>query len=143
MKLRALSLLLSFFIFIGFANAKPLPPGTGNSIPANILFLIDKSQSMWSSSTGDGRKKGIRPFNDVTPALNGNYFTVSVDNSGFGYWRPYANEIRNDNSVFGGIDISRAHELLKYLFLQKRNYHYEFHLHKVSNTQSRCYQHLQ
>ena len=109
MKLRALSLLLSFFIFIGFANAKPLPPGTGNSIPANILFLIDKSQSMWSSSTGDGRKKAIRPFNDVTPALNGNYFTVSVDNSGFGYWRPYANEIRNDNSVFGGIDISRAH----------------------------------
>ena len=34
-----------FFIFFAtnISNSKPLPPGTGNSVPANILFLVDKS----------------------------------------------------------------------------------------------------
>lgn len=61
--------------------AKPLPPGTGSSVPANILFLVDKSQSMWDPASGDKRKY-VRPFIDVEPRGDGNYFTVSVDDSG-------------------------------------------------------------
>ena len=58
--------------------AKPLPPGTGNSVPANILFLVDKSQSMWDPASGD-TKKYVRPFIDVEPRGDGNYFTISVE----------------------------------------------------------------
>ena len=100
-----------FFIFFAtnIANSKPLPPGTGNSVPANILFLVDKSQSMWDPASGD-LKKYVRPFIDVTPKGNGNYFTVSVDESGFGYWNPNTNKLVIDKKVFGGINRgSRIH----------------------------------
>ena len=100
-----------FFIFFAtnIANSKPLPPGTGNSVPANILFLVDKSQSMWDPASGD-LKKYVRPFIDVTPRGNGNYFTVSVDESGFGYWNPNTNRLVIDRNVFGGVNRgSRIH----------------------------------
>ena len=81
--------------------AKPLPPGTGNSVPANILFLVDKSQSMWDPASGD-TKKYVRPFIDVEPRGDGNYFTISVDDSGFGYWNPNTDTLATNSSVFAG-----------------------------------------
>ena len=81
--------------------AKPLPPGTGNSVPANILFLVDKSQSMWDPASGD-TKKYVRPFIDVEPRGDGNYFTISVDDSGFGYWNPKSDTLAINSSVFAG-----------------------------------------
>ena len=42
--------LLFIFLILALTNsalAKSLPPGSGNSIPANILFLVDKSNSMF------------------------------------------------------------------------------------------------
>lgn len=49
-----LRLLIIFLITIGSNTvlAKPLPPGSGNSIPANILFLVDKSNSMFEPADG-------------------------------------------------------------------------------------------
>ena len=92
-----------FFIFFltNIANSKPLPPGTGNSVPANILFLVDKSQSMWDPTSGDF-KKYVRPFIDVEPRGDGKYFTVSVDDSGLGYWNPNTDTLATNSSVFGG-----------------------------------------
>ena len=93
--------------------AKPLPPGTGSSVPANILFLVDKSQSMWDPASGDKRKY-VRPFIDVEPRGDGNYFTVSVDDSGFGYWNPDTNNLSNSNGVFGGQATSRGSRIFGY-----------------------------
>ena len=91
-----------FIIFLtNIANSKPLPPGTGNSVPANILFLVDKSQSMWDPTSGDF-KKYVRPFIDVEPRGDGKYFTVSVDDSGLGYWNPNTDTLATNSSVFGG-----------------------------------------
>ena len=98
-----LRLITVFFIFFAtnIANSKPLPPGTGNSVPANILFLVDKSQSMWDPASGD-TKKYVRPFIDVEPRGDGNYFTISVDDSGFGYWNPKSDTLAINSSVFAG-----------------------------------------
>ena len=98
-----LRLITVFFIFFAtnIANSKPLPPGTGNSVPANILFLVDKSQSMWDPASGDTRKY-VRPFIDVEPRGDGNYFTISVDDSGFGYWNPKSDTLATNSSVFAG-----------------------------------------
>ena len=52
MKFKVIGAFISFFVLISVANAKPMPPGTGNSVPANILFLVDKSQSMHNSASG-------------------------------------------------------------------------------------------
>ena len=39
---RIINLILLILLSHSFASAKPLPPGTGNAVPANILFLLDK-----------------------------------------------------------------------------------------------------
>ena len=42
-----LSLIIFFVLSYSTVFAKPLPPGAGNAVPVNILFLIDKSNSMF------------------------------------------------------------------------------------------------
>ena len=72
-----LRLLFIFLITISSNSllAKPLPPGSGNSIPANILFLVDKSNSMFQPADGTDAKganmKGA-PV-DVAGNSNGKY----------------------------------------------------------------------
>ena len=58
-----LTILYFLFIFLilaltNSALAKSLPPGSGNSIPANILFLVDKSNSMFEPADGLDAKNG-------------------------------------------------------------------------------------
>ena len=101
-----------FILFLvfpsSFANAKPMPPGTGNAVPANILFLVDKSQSMHDPASGNNNKKNMRPPTDAVGHANGNYFVSGVDESGFYYWNVAQNGINTTKSVFGG-KTHRAH----------------------------------
>ena len=57
-----------FIIFsIFFTNslfAKPLPPGTGSTLPANILFMVDGSQSMSNAANGN-KTTEMRPPTEV------------------------------------------------------------------------------
>ena len=42
------------------AIAKPLPPGTGASAPANILIMLDRTYSMFDPLSGkDNKKTGL------------------------------------------------------------------------------------
>ena len=91
--LKVLIPIFIYFIGLGISYSKPLPPGTGNTVPANILFLVDGSQSMWDPSSGETKNKYFRPPNDVAPKGDGKYFTISVDNSGLGHWDPYNDKI--------------------------------------------------
>ena len=95
-----LFLILLISTFTSSVLAKPLPPGTGNSVKANIMFMVDKSMSMYSSSSQDGVKKGISPFVDVVPRGDGKYYTVRVHSGGFGLWKPYQNEVNFDPDIF-------------------------------------------
>ena len=113
MKLIKVIILFLLFVFsFAFASAKPLPPGTGNAVPANILFLVDKSQSMHDHASGNNKTKNMRPPTDVAGRGDGNYFVSGVDESGYYYWDADGNSIVKTNSVFGGIT-HRAHASMK------------------------------
>ena len=90
------------------AYSKPLPPGAGNSIKANIMFMVDKSLSMWWSASDEGREMKISPFTDVVPRGDGKYITASVENNGFGLWNPYQNDIHLDPNFFGNYAAANA-----------------------------------
>ena len=82
--------------------AKPLPPGSGNSIPANILFLVDKSNSMFQPADGtdDKRRDHMKgaPV-DVVGNSNGKYFAAMTANMGINYWDPNTDRwVTNDGT---------------------------------------------
>ena len=98
-----LRLLFIFLITISSNSvlAKPLPPGSGNSIPANILFLVDKSNSMFQPADGTDAKganmKGA-PV-DVAGNSNGKYFAAMTANMGINYWDPFTDRwVTNDGT---------------------------------------------
>ena len=103
---------LIFILFIStFANsalAKSLPPGSGNSIPANILFLVDKSNSMFEPADGLdtrlGNMKGA-PV-DVVGNFNGNYFAAMTANMGINYWNPFTDRWVTNDGTFKNNGIS-------------------------------------
>ena len=103
---------LYFILFLvlssSFANAKPMPPGTGNAVPANILFLIDKSQSMHDHASGNNKTKNMRPPTDLAGRGDGNYFVSGVDESGIYYWNADQNQINTTKTIFKG-NTWRAH----------------------------------
>lgn len=95
-------------IITSSAYSKPLPPGTGNTVKANIMFMVDKSLSMWWSASTQGRQMRINPFTDVVPRGDGKYITASVENNGFGLWNPYQNDIHLDPNFFGNYAAANA-----------------------------------
>ena len=102
-----LFLRLTFILFIStfanFAFAKSLPPGSGNSIPANILFLVDKSNSMFQPADGlDAKGANMKgaPI-DVAGNSNGYYFAAMTANMGINYWNPLTDRWITNDSTFG------------------------------------------
>ena len=98
-----LRLLFIFLITISSNSllAKPLPPGSGNSIPANILFLVDKSNSMFQPADGtDAKEENMKgaPV-DVVGNSNGKYFAAMTANMGINYWDPFTDRwVTNDGT---------------------------------------------
>ena len=107
--IKFLNLVIIFTFSFSFANAKPMPPGTGNAVPANILFFIDKSQSMHDHASGNDKKKNMRPPTDLAGNDDGNYFVSGVDESGFYYWNAAQNKINTTKNIFKG-NTWRAHQ---------------------------------
>ena len=97
-----LTFILIISTFTNLAFAKPLPPGSGNSIPANILFLVDKSNSMFQPADGtdDKRRDHMKgaPV-DVVGNSNGKYFAAMTANMGINYWYPNTDRwVTNDGT---------------------------------------------
>jgi len=104
MKFLRLTIIVFISIFANSALAKPLPPGSGNSNAANILFLVDKSNSMFQPADGEDSKgssymKGA-PV-DVAGNFNGNYFAAMTANMGINYWNPLTDKWITSDSTFG------------------------------------------
>ena len=100
--------------FANLAFAKPLPPGSGNSIPANILFLVDKSNSMFQPADGEDSKgssymKGA-PV-DVAGNFNGNYFAAMIANMGINYWNPFTDRWVTNGGTFKNQGISLSDKM--------------------------------
>ena len=104
-------LILILVLVSSIANSKPMPPGTGNAVPANILFLIDKSQSMHDHASGNNKTKNMRPPTDLAGRGDGNYFVSGVDESGFYYWNAAQNKINTTNTIFKGNNTTKMKSL--------------------------------
>ena len=84
-----------FIIFsIFFTNslfAKPLPPGTGSTLPANILFMVDGSQSMSNAANGNSTTEmrppqevvHIFPSKEITDITKSNPAVVTASSHGY------------------------------------------------------------
>ena len=98
-----LTFILIISTFANLAFAKSLPPGSGNSIPANILFLVDKSNSMFQPADGTdatGANMKGAPI-DVAGNSNGYYFAAMTANMGINYWNPLTDRWITSDSTFG------------------------------------------
>ena len=70
--------------------AKPLPPGTGASAPANILIMLDRTYSMLDPLSGkDNKKTGwLRRAIDVAQGYHSSSsFVLNGKDAGPGYWK--------------------------------------------------------
>ena len=73
----------------GIVLAKPLPPGTGASAPANILIMLDRTNSMLDPLSGkDNKKTGwLKRAMDVAEGShNGSAYALNDRDSGPSYW---------------------------------------------------------
>ena len=93
-------IILSIFL-TNSTFAKPLPPGTGSTLPANILFMVDGSQSMSNAANG-GSTNDMRPPNEIVPIDGGNYIVSSIDQGGYYHWDADNNTKISVSSVFAG-----------------------------------------
>ena len=83
------SLIIILFIFIIHpSNSKNIPPGTGQSVPANILILLDRTFSMnWPASTyASGTATMLEPMSAIYDPKNDYYWVAETDNGGIGTW---------------------------------------------------------
>ena len=73
----------------GIVLAKPLPPGTGASAPANILIMLDRTNSMLDPLSGkDNKKTGwLKRAMDVAEGShNGSAYALNDRDHGPSYW---------------------------------------------------------
>ena len=92
---KIINLTLLFLFSCSLANAKPMPPGTGNAVPSNILFLFDRSQIMNTSSSGRVANKMRRPPVDVVGRGGGIYYLSTKAEGGFFTFNADADSMAN------------------------------------------------
>lgn len=83
------SLLIILCIFIIHpSNSKNLPPGSGQSVPANVLILLDRSFSMNNASEayGDGSVSMKEPMAATYDPDNDWYWVAETANGGITAW---------------------------------------------------------
>ena len=80
----------------GNAYSKNLPPGTAESVPANILILLDRTFSMLQPAndtsgtvTGSGTTE-MKPPHAVVQDDSGHYFVGESDRQGMSLWEASA-----------------------------------------------------
>ena len=89
-------IILILVTLTGNAYSKNLPPGTAESVPANILILLDRTFSMLqpanntsSTVTGSGTTE-MKPPHAVVQDDSGHYFVGESDRQGMSLWEASA-----------------------------------------------------
>ena len=110
--LRIFSLLIIIIFSYSFANAKPLPPGVGQSAPANILIMLDRTYSMLDpidGKTTNDCQKGCSKVGwmsevlDVAPSHKpGVYFVSLPKNDGLHQWDAENNKWNKTKDIWYG-----------------------------------------
>ena len=99
-KIFSLSLLF-LLILTSQSTSKSLPPGSGTSVPANILILLDRTFSMnWPANVGSGGNKMKEPMAVIQDPTHGHYWVAELDNGGIVAW----NDTPNRYAPYGKIN---------------------------------------
>ena len=106
---KIINLALLFIFFYSLVNAKPLPPGTGNAVPSNILFLVDRSQSMNTSASGGVANQLRRPPIEVVGVGDGNYYLATKSDGGIYTFDADQDKKLNSNDHFKGAQGAYGH----------------------------------
>ena len=99
------SLFIIFFILsTGSLNSKTLPPGSPNSVPANILIMLDRTFSMTAPAGTFGKTFSMRtPYAAVYDPVADSYWVSEAFEDGISRWNadpsPTVNE-QLDHSIF-------------------------------------------
>ena len=84
--------------------SKNLPPGSGKSVPANILILLDRTFSMnWPSERYGGVYKMKEPMAVVQDSTHGFYWVAELDNNGITTWDSDPSPTVNQKSPYGNL----------------------------------------
>ena len=81
--------------------AKPLPPGTGASAPANILIMLDRTYSMLDPLSGkDNKKTGWlgRAIDVAQGVHSSSSFVLNGKDEGPSYWKHDEDTFHTKNS---------------------------------------------
>ena len=91
---KLLSLAFLFLLVLtSQSTSKSLPPGSGTSIPANILILLDRTFSMNNpANVSAGSYKMKEPMAVVQDSIHGHYWVAEIDNGGIIAWNDTPNE---------------------------------------------------
>ena len=91
---KLLSLAFLFLLVLtSQSTSKSLPPGSGTSIPANILILLDRTFSMNNpANISAGSHKMKEPMAVVQDSTHGHYWVAEIDNGGIIAWNDTPNE---------------------------------------------------
>ncbi len=97
---RVLKYFILFFVLLNLgysANAKPVPPGSGEGdVPANILFLLDSSASM---NQGVANEDRLTRVTSAVPDSNGDYLVTQSDRALI----KYNNDLTRNSDFNGGV----------------------------------------
>ena len=135
------SLLLALLLICNFTSAKPLPPGAGNAVPVNILFLIDKSNSMFRPANGDDSKTGwLRgAANDVVGKQNGKYFVGMTSNFGISYWDPLNDRWYMSDGTFDNAGVSLDDRGYETDYIKGIDYYNDYIYAVIDRDHSNCW----
>ena len=99
---KLLSLAILFLLLLTNQSiSKSLPPGSGTSIPANILILLDRTFSMnHPANVAAGSSRMKEPMAVVQDSTHGHYWVAELDNAGIAAW----NDTPNSFAPYGRIN---------------------------------------
>ena len=99
---KLLSLAFLFLLVLtSQSTSKSLPPGSGTSVPANILILLDRTFSMnWPANVGSGGNRMKEPMAVIQDPTHGHYWVAELDNGGIVAW----NDTPNRYAPYGKIN---------------------------------------
>ena len=99
---KLLSLAILFLLLLTNQSiSKSLPPGSGTSIPANILILLDRTFSMnHPANVAAGSSRMKEPMAVIQDSAHGHYWVAELDNGGIVAW----NDTPNSFAPYGRIN---------------------------------------
>ena len=111
-------------LLTGNVYSKNLPPGSGSSVPANILIMLDRTFSMYQPAIKEaGVDKMFNPMAIAQDPISKHYFVAQVDRQGVVLWDASTStknekhnwgamkKVKNNCGSSGGLSANRTYDI--------------------------------